>query len=121
MMMMMAVGVEVMMVVVEVACLTCRACLELDDFLEAISPDDLADELENGQPRFIYYCFEYTRADGRLTSPVQFIWCAHSQRMPHHVTILFAHPAVVTGKTCCLSWPGARWAAKLTGETAIAL
>eukprot|EP00011_Vannellida_sp_DIVA3-517-6-12_P014488 CAMPEP_0114621388 /NCGR_PEP_ID=MMETSP0168-20121206/9204_1 /TAXON_ID=95228 ORGANISM="Vannella sp., Strain DIVA3 517/6/12" /NCGR_SAMPLE_ID=MMETSP0168 /ASSEMBLY_ACC=CAM_ASM_000044 /LENGTH=142 /DNA_ID=CAMNT_0001832587 /DNA_START=37 /DNA_END=465 /DNA_ORIENTATION=+ len=48
--------------------------VEVEDILEQVSIEELADELPAATPRFIAYSYLYTHSDGRKSFPLVFIF-----------------------------------------------
>ena len=46
----------------------------LVDELDDVTPEDIAEEFEDFEPRYVMYMYEYERDDGRVTYPLCFIW-----------------------------------------------
>ena len=46
----------------------------LVDELDDVTPEDIAEEFEDFEPRYCMYMYEYKRDDGRVTYPLCFIW-----------------------------------------------
>lgn len=46
----------------------------LVDELDDVTPEDIAEEFEDFEPRYCMYMYEYVRDDGRVTYPLCFIW-----------------------------------------------
>jgi len=51
-----------------------KLLVEIDQSLEEVSLEDIAENLPDSAPRYIAYSYKYTHPDGRISMPLVFIY-----------------------------------------------